>query len=113
MMEESNIIERLAALAQPTRLRAFRALVEAGEDGLSSGALAALSATPWSTLSSHLGRLEAAGLVRSRRVSRNIIYVVEIEGMRELLTYLAQNCCGGRPDLCGDLVPTSAACLVD
>ncbi len=104
MMEETNIIDRLAALAQPTRLRAFRALVDAGRDGLTSGALAEMSATPWSTLSSHLGRLEAAGLVRSRRSSRNVIYTVEIEAMRELLSYLAHDCCGGQPELCGDLL---------
>lgn len=104
-----DIIERLAALAQPTRLRAFRALVAAGTEGLTSGALAELIAAPWSTLSSHLGRLEAAGLVQSRRVSRNIIYTIEIEAMRELLTYLAEDCCGDRPELCGPRFAAPAA----
>jgi DNA-binding transcriptional ArsR family regulator len=108
MMEETKAIEALAALAQATRLRAFRALVEAGPNGIASGKLAELTATPASTLSSHLGRLEHAGLVRSRRSSRNIFYAVEIDAVRRLLGYLAQDCCGGRPELCGDLAQVRA-----
>jgi ArsR family transcriptional regulator len=102
-MEETNVVEALAALAQPTRLRAFRALVEAGPDGLHAGALADATGVPASTLSSHLARLEHAGLVGSRRASRNIFYTVQIEPVRRLLAYLVRDCCGGRPELCGDL----------
>ena len=113
MMEETKAIEALAALAQATRLRVFRALVEAGPNGVASGALAEMTGTPASTLSSHLGRLEHAGLVRSRRVSRNIFYAVEIESVRRLLGYLAEDCCGGRPEMCGDLAQVRAtACEV-
>lgn len=112
-MEESNIIDALAALAQSTRLRAFRALVEAGPNGLSAGALAERVGVPASTLSSHLGRLENAGLVSSRRVSRNIFYAVQIDATRALLAYLIDDCCGGRPELCGDLAHTRAADCVE
>jgi ArsR family transcriptional regulator len=111
-MEESNIIDALAALAQPTRLRAFRALVEAGPSGLPAGALAERTGVPASTLSSHLGRLEHAGLVSSRRVSRNIFYAVQIDATRALLAYLVDDCCGSRPELCGDLAHARATVCV-
>jgi len=40
-MEEQNVVKSLAALAQPVRLRVFRALVVAGPQGLTPGDLAA------------------------------------------------------------------------
>ncbi len=106
MNEESKVIDILAALAQPTRLRAFRVLVEAGPNGVTAGALAQATGTPASTLSSHLTKLEHAGLVRSRRASRNIFYAVKIDAVRGFLSYLVEDCCGGRPELCGDLAQT-------
>ena len=104
-MEELTAIDALAALAHPTRLRAFRALVGAGPGGIAAGDLARLAAAPASTLSSHLARLEHAGLVHARRASRNVFYAVRIDRVRALLDWLVEDCCGGHPDLCG--VPRS------
>lgn len=104
MMEETKVIAALAALAQPTRLAAFRALVVAGPDGMAAGALAAATGAPASTLSSHLARLEAAGLIAARPAGRHIFYAVKIETVRALLGYLARDCCAGQPELCGDLL---------
>ena len=56
-----------------------------------------------STLSFHLSALEQAGLVQSTRQGRQVIYAVRFAGLRALLSYLTETCCGGRPDLCGDL----------
>lgn len=110
MIEQSDMAmsAALAALAHPTRLAAFRALVAAGTNGLAAGALLGETGVPASTLSSHLSRLEQAGLVRSRRASRNIIYAVEIEAVRRLVAYLVEDCCQGRPELCGDFVQVRA-----
>ena len=63
---------------------------------------AALKVAP-STLSFHLGLLEQAGLIRSTRQGRHIIYAVRFAGLRELLSFLTETCCAGRPELCGDL----------
>lgn len=62
----------------------------------------ALKVAP-STLSFHLAALEQAGLVRSTRQGRHIIYAVRFAGLRELLSFLTETCCAGRPELCGDL----------
>ena len=95
MMEEKVIVASLAALAQPIRLKVFRALVVTGECGLTPGAMAAGLALPANTLSFHLKELAHAGLVSQERSSRNIIYRAEFEHMRQVLAYLTENCCHG------------------
>ncbi len=102
-MEIDQATEALGALAQETRLSVFRLLVRQGPSGLKAGDIAkALHVTP-PTLSHHLAQLERAGLLRSWRVQRQIFYAVEFDGMRRLLTFLTEDCCQGRPEMCGDI----------
>ena len=101
---ESEVIEALAALAQSQRLRAFRALVVAGVEGLTPSALSAMLDLAPSALSFHLKALSHAGLVSSQANGRNLIYRAEFARMNGLLTYLTQDCCQGQscavvPDL--------------
>jgi ArsR family transcriptional regulator len=93
-----------SALAQPTRLEAFRTLVRVGPDGLAAGDLARKLGVPQNTLSAHLGILARSGLVRSERQSRQIFYRPQLDQVRALTMYLLKNCCGGRPELCEPLV---------
>ena len=94
-MEERAAILSLAALAQPMRLRIFRALVGAGPQGMTPGALSSMLGVPASTLSFHLKELTHSGLVTQKRESRNLIYRPEIEQMNDLLAYLTAHCCQG------------------
>jgi DNA-binding transcriptional ArsR family regulator len=96
-MEESDIVKALAALAQAARLRAFRALVVAGPQGLTPGALAQALEVPASTLSFHLKELSHAGLISQERDGRNLIYRADYERMNDLLTSLTEHCCQGQP----------------
>ena len=105
-MEEQDVIRSLAALAQAARLRVFRALVVAGPQGLTPGALAEAIGLPASTLSFHLKELMHAGLISQQRDSRHLIYRASVERMNALLGYLTENCCQGEP--CLDT--TAAAC---
>ena len=109
-MEEKTAIASLAALAQPVRLRVFRALVGAGPEGLNPGALAALLDVASSTLSFHLKELMHSGLVQQERDGRNLIYRASLEHMNDLMDYLAAHCCLGAG--CGELSPakTSRTC---
>ena len=94
-MEEKSAIAALAALAQPMRLRVFRALVGAGPQGMTPGALSALLDVPASTLSFHLKELTHSGLVTQERESRNLIYRPALDQMNDLLAYLTAHCCHG------------------
>jgi ArsR family transcriptional regulator len=95
MNDSETIIAALGALAQSHRLAAFRALVEAGPSGLAAGDIATRLGIAASSLSFHLAQLERAGLVRSRRAGRSIIYAADFAAMTALVGYLTENCCGG------------------
>ena len=107
-LSEAQAVAALAALAQPARLRAFRALVGAGPDGTTPGVLAATLGVPSSTLSFHLKGLADAGLVQAERRGRHLAYRPLIAQMNELIAYLTDHCCGGQP--CGLTASSSATC---
>lgn len=94
-MEEEEVIQSLAALAQLARLRAFRALVVAGPQGLTPGSLSEALEVPASTLSFHLKELTHAGLVSQQRDGRHLIYRASFERMNGVLAYLTAHCCQG------------------
>lgn len=96
-MEEQNVVKSLAALAQPVRLRVFRALVVAGPQGLTPGDLAAQLEVAATTLSFHLKELMYADLVSQERDGRHLIYRAAFEHMDGLLGYLTEHCCQGKP----------------
>jgi len=96
-MEINSIVLALAALAQPTRLQVFRALVVAGEQGVTPGALSEQLGVAPNTLSFHLKELVHADLLATERVGRNLIYRAQFDRMNAVLAYLTQNCCQGAP----------------
>ena len=104
-MKTSSAIAALAALAQKTRLDAFRYLVRAGMEGAPVGAIADALKAPAPTLSFHLKELSHADLVSSRQEGRFIRYTANFDVMTGLVDYLTENCCRGQPELCG---PTCA-----
>lgn len=99
-MDRLQALAALGALAQGTRLDVFRLLVEAGPDGLCAGEVATRLDVRQNTMSTNLAVLARAGLVGSAREGRSVRYVADMEGMRRLLGYLMQDCCGGRPEKC-------------
>ena len=111
-MESTNAVTALSALAHEGRLEIFRLLVRTGPEGLAAGEIARHTDTLPNTLSANLAILSRAGLVRSRRVSRSIIYSAAYDQMTELLTFLMEDCCGGNPEICAPLadVVAKAAC---
>jgi ArsR family transcriptional regulator, arsenate/arsenite/antimonite-responsive transcriptional repressor len=102
-MDETQAVVSLAALAHEQRLRIFRLLVRKGPNGLPAGEIAeAVGASP-TAASFHLKELDRAGLIRSTRQGRYVRYAIHIEGMRQLLTFLTEDCCQGQPELCGSI----------
>ena len=94
-MQETDVIRSLAALAQEVRLRVFRALVVAGQEGLTPSGLSEQLGIAPNTLSFHLKELTHAGLVSQERQGRNLIYRASFATMNKLLAYLTENCCQG------------------
>lgn len=103
-METPSAIASLSALAHDGRLSAFRLLMQAGPDGLAAGELARRLDILPNTLSASLNVLSHAGMVRSRRDGRSIIYTANYDNMRELLAFLMEDCCGGAPEICAPLM---------
>lgn len=101
-----EVVKSLGALAQPLRLRVFRALVVVGEGGLNPGTMSDALGIPAATLSFHLKELMNAGLVTQERASRHLIYRAAYDRMNAVLGYLSENCCQGAQCL----VETAAAC---
>ncbi|MHC2109304.1 ArsR/SmtB family transcription factor [Methylobacterium sp. CM6246] len=99
MLNDDKALTVLSALAQGTRLQVLRALLRSHPVGLAAGRIAAaVEGTP-STMSFHLAQLEQAGLARSRRQATSVIYTAVPEALGELVAYLMEECCGGRPEL--------------
>ena len=94
-LDEAGAVKALAALAQAQRLRAFRALVVAGPEGLTPGAIAEQLGIAASALSFHLKELSHSGLVSSEARGRNLIYRANFAQMNALLGYLTEHCCEG------------------
>ena len=92
-MESKQAIDALVALGQETRLAAYRLLVEVGPRGLPSGEIATRLGIGPSTMSHHLAQLERAGLLRSSREDRHILYAVDWDRTEQLLQFLTEDCC--------------------
>lgn len=106
--DEAFAVKALAALAQTQRLRAFRALVVAGANGLTPGAMAEHLGIAASALSFHLKELAHSGLVSSEPRGRNLIYRADFAHMNTLLAYLTEQCCQGEACAANAATPCTA-----
>ena len=100
MMESSQVVKALAALAQPTRLAAYRLLVACGPEGMAAGQIAEQLNVSAATMSFHFKTLSHAGLIESRQDGRFVYYSANFEVMNGMMGYLTENCCGGNPAAC-------------
>lgn len=94
-MTETEAVRALGALAQGSRLQIFRALVLAGQGGMTPSRLSEVLGLPGTALSFHLKELLGAGLVTQERDGRNLIYRAQFAHMNLLLGYLTEHCCQG------------------
>jgi ArsR family transcriptional regulator len=92
-MDIKGAVSSLSALAQESRLEVFRLLVQRGPAGLAAGEIGHRVGIPATTLSFHLSQLSHAGLVKSHREGRSIIYGADYASMLDLMEFLMKNCC--------------------
>ena len=103
-MDMTLAVIALEALGQPARLAVFRLLLQAGPDGLAAGEVARRLDVRANTLSSQLGILQGAGLLSARRDGRSIHYAADMVGVRALMAWLLQDCCGGSSETCAPVL---------
>jgi ArsR family transcriptional regulator len=104
IMEIKDATTAFAALGQDTRLQVLRLLIGAGPQGMAAGEVGARLDVLANTLSANLAVLQRAGLIRSERQGRSIRYFADFDGIGGLISFLMEDCCGGRPELCRPVV---------
>jgi DNA-binding transcriptional ArsR family regulator len=109
-MDQTGTIVALGALAQPTRLKAFRLLLKVCPDRIAAGDIARACKVPHNTMSAHLAILSRAGLITWRREGRTMFYGADVQRFRSLVRFLMHDCCSGRAELCAPLVAELDCC---
>jgi len=109
-MDKKQTLEGLAALGQETRLDVFRLLVQVGPEGMPAGEIGERLGVRQNTMSANLSVLSHAGLIRRAREGRSIRYYADMDGLKGLLGYLMENCCGGAPELCRPVIDKLTCC---
>ncbi len=107
-MNDDDAVSQLSALAQATRFGVFRLLMRQGKKGMAAGDIAKELAVPQNTLSAHLTILSNANLINSKRHGRSMIYSVDLDRTRDLMSYLVNDCCDGHPEICSISVDSTA-----
>lgn len=103
-MDNEHALNAFAALSQSTRLDVVRLLIKVGGAGMTAGDISDALAVRQNTMSANLSILCRARLIRNQREGRNIRYFADMDGMRGLLAFLMEDCCGGRPELCQPVI---------
>ena len=103
-MDTNHALDAFAALGQSTRLEVFRLLIKAGDAGMTAGDISDTLEVRQNTMSANLSILARSGLVRNQRQGRSIRYFADMDGMRGLLGFLMEDCCGGRPERCRQVI---------
>lgn len=107
-MDIKSATSAFATLGHAGRLSVFRLLMRHAPQGVRPTEIAAALDIKQNTLSHHLMDLERAGLISSTRAGRSLFYAVDLAQAGTLVTYLVDDCCRGRPDICAPLFAPKA-----
>src|SRR5580658_7670740 len=80
--------DMFSAMGTEARLRIMQLLLSAHPDGLVVGEIQDELGIPGSTLSHHLDKLKAEGLVKVRRESTFLHYTADTAALQEILQFL-------------------------
>ncbi|MGO9838611.1 MAG: ArsR/SmtB family transcription factor [Polyangiaceae bacterium] len=95
--------EQLAALGHVARLSILRAVVQAGDGGMSTTEIQEKVGIPWTTLNHHLDRLVSSGLIAARRDGKSVYHTARYRELRALTDFLWEDCCKrGKPSASRD-----------
>ena len=92
-MTPAQAAKGFAAVGSEPRLKVLRALVRAGDAGLTVTELQSRLDMPLSTLVHHLRLLEAAQVIVQTRTGRSVMNRANYETIEALAGYLLEECC--------------------
>lgn len=92
-MQIDVIAKSFKELGHSTRLRIFKRLVKAGEQGIAVGVVQEELNIPGSTLSHHISSLVSANLIEQRREGRTLYCTVVYSNLLTLIDFLQDECC--------------------
>jgi ArsR family transcriptional regulator, arsenate/arsenite/antimonite-responsive transcriptional repressor len=92
-MEAVVAAEGFSAMGSESRLAVLRALVRAGDRGLSVGEIQERLDIPASTLAHHLKFLASAGLIAQEKQGRTIISRADYDHLQALASFIMEECC--------------------
>jgi arsenate reductase len=98
-MEIQIASRTLSILGHPGRLAAFRLLMRFAPSGSHPTEMAQALGVRLNTLSGQLADLEQTGLITAERKGRSILYRANLTAASEIIAYLVNDCCRGRPDI--------------
>jgi len=94
-MKQDVAIKCFAAIAHDGRLSLIRRLIKAGPTGMASGDLAKTEKIKTTTASAQLLVLANAGLIKSKREGKQVIYFADYRRFQQLTQFLMEDCCAG------------------
>ncbi len=103
-MDLSTAITAFGALAQESRMKVFRLLMEQGPEGMPATEIAEKIGVRQNLMSTHLRVLSNAGVTTTRRDGRKIYHAADFDKIRALISYLVHDCCQGQPEQCSRLL---------
>lgn len=87
-MEKKKAQMAMSALSQETRLAVFTLLRSADDEGMPAGAISEATKTSPTAMSAHLAILSQAGLVKSKKIGRSVIYRAVPRAIDDLVDFL-------------------------
>jgi arsenate reductase len=98
-------VTQFTTLGHPQRLAVFRLLMRHYPEPMSAGDIAAALNLKPSTLSVYLGALRQSGLIVQERIGTSLLYRTDVAGAEALVSYLVDDCCRARPEICTNFTP--------
>ncbi len=103
-MNKASATRIFECLSSGVRLDVYRLLVQKGPEGMVAGEIAAALELPATNMSFHLKALTHAHMLGVTQEGRFQRYRANIPLMLDLIAYLTEECCGGHPEQCADVL---------
>jgi DNA-binding transcriptional ArsR family regulator len=106
-MDKITATTAFETLSSEVRLDVFRLLVKQGLEGMVAGEIASTLAIPPTNLSFHLKAMTNARMLTVEQEGRFQRYRANLPLMLDLIAYLTEECCAGRPEDCATICTES------